>query len=391
MNKILPLENPIMNYAWGSRTFIPALFGEATPSEEPQAELWMGAHPKAPSRIGDRTLIEVIADNPVGMLGAATAERFQNRLPFLFKLLAAGTPLSIQAHPNKVQAESGFAAENTAGLALDAPNRNYKDENHKPEILCALSEFWGLNGFREIPQVLELLDEAELDTMAPEFASFRTSPNRDGLKRFFQSAVELNEARKQSVLDELLASARKLEATRPEYSWILRIYDLYPGDIGVLCVLLLNLVKLEPGQAMFAAAGDLHAYLDGFGIELMANSDNVLRGGLTPKHVDIPELMKTLTFRDGNVEVLEPINGRFATATDEFTLSVLEVDGPEVKRPSRGFEILINVRGNAAISQPGGTETLSLRQGASVAIPATVEEYGVSGSARLYVAGVPDT
>ena len=390
MNKIIQLENPIMNYAWGSKTFIPALLGEATPSEESQAELWMGAHPKAPSRIGDRTLIEVIADNPVGMLGAATAERFHGRLPFLFKLLAAGTPLSIQAHPNKAQAEAGFAAENAAGLALDAPNRNYKDDNHKPEILCALSEFWGLNGFRKIPQMLELLDEAELRTIAPESGSLRESPTRDGLKRFFQSIVELNEARKQSVLDELFASARKREATRPEYSWILRIHDLYPGDVGVLCVLLLNLVKLEPGQAMFAAAGDLHAYLDGFGIELMANSDNVLRGGLTPKHVDIPELMKTLTFNDGNVEVLEPTNGRYSTTADEFALSVLEVDGPEAMRPSLGFEILINVSGDAVVSQSGNSEAVRLSQGASVAIPASVEEYEVSGSATLYVAGVPN-
>jgi mannose-6-phosphate isomerase len=168
MNKIIPLENPVMNYAWGSKTFIPALLGEAAPSDEPQAELWMGAHPKAPSRIGKQTLIELIADNPVGMLGAETAERFEGRLPFLFKLLAAGAPLSIQAHPNKAQAEEGFAAETAAGIALDAPNRNYKDANHKPEILCALSEFWALNGFREIRQMLELLDEAQLHTIGPE-------------------------------------------------------------------------------------------------------------------------------------------------------------------------------------------------------------------------------
>ena len=391
MNKIISLENPVMNYAWGSKTFIPALLGEAAPSDEPQAELWMGAHPKAPSRIGKQTLIELIAENPVSMLGAETAERFDGRLPFLFKLLAAGAPLSIQAHPNKAQAEEGFAAETAAGIALDAPNRNYKDDNHKPEILCALSEFWALNGFRHIRQMLELLDEAQLHTIGPERDSLTESPNRDGLKRLFQSIVELSDARKQSVLDELLTSARKLEETRPEYSWILRIHDLYPDDVGVLCVLLLNLVKLQPGQAMFAAAGDLHAYLDGFGIELMANSDNVLRGGLTPKHVDIPELMKTLTFGDGGVEILEPTNGRYETAADEFFLSVLEVDGPEIRLPSPRFEILINVCGDATISQRGDSTGLRLRQGASVAIPAAVEEYGVSGSATLYLAGVPNT
>jgi mannose-6-phosphate isomerase len=189
----------------------------------------------------------------------------------------------------------------------------------------------------------------------------------------------------------LLSSARELESTRPEYSWVLRISDLYPGDIGVLCVLLLNLVKLEPGQAMFAAAGNLHAYLDGFGIELMANSDNVLRGGLTPKHVDIAELMKTLTFDDRKVELIEPTNGRYATPAEEFLLSVLEVDGADVKKQSPGFEILINVCGDAVISEPGDSDVLPLGQGVSVAIPASVKEFVVSGSATLYVAGVNRT
>lgn len=349
----------------------------------------MGAHPKAPSRIGDRSLIEVIADDPIGMLGAATAEQYRGSLPFLFKLLAAGSPLSIQAHPNKQQAEAGFANENAADIPLDAPSRNYKDDNHKPEILCALSDFWGLNGFREIPEMLELLEEAGLHTIVPERESLRESPNRDGLKRFFQSIVELNESSRQSVLDEMLLRANELKSSRPEYPWVLRLSELYPGDIGVLCVLLLNLIKLEPGQAMFAAAGDLHAYLDGFGIELMANSDNVLRGGLTPKHIDITELMKTLTFRSGSVEVLEPTDGRYSTDADEFTLSVLEVNGNEINRPSPGFEIMINVGGDATVARSGDGEVVGLRQGCSVAIPASVEAVDVSGSARIYVAGVP--
>lgn len=377
-----------MDYAWGSKVHIPKLLGEPTPSETPQAELWMGAHPKAPSRVGNRSLTELIAEDPIGMLGAATASRYVNRLPFLFKLLAADTPLSIQAHPNKAQAEEGFAAEDAAGLALDAPNRNYKDDNHKPEIFCALSQFWGLNGFRKIAQLLELLDEAELRTIAAETSSLRDSPNRDGLRQFFRAVVALNDVRKRSLLDELLTSARRLEVRRPEYPWILRISDLHPGDIGVVCVLLLNLVKLEPGQAMFCAAGDLHAYLDGFGVELMANSDNVLRGGLTPKHVDIPELMKTLTFNDRNVEVIEPRNGRYATPADEFVLSVLEVDGTETIRPSPGFEILVNVEGEATVSTPETGDTVPLPQGASVVIPAAVREYVIGGHAKIYGASV---
>jgi mannose-6-phosphate isomerase len=389
MKKILPLDNQLMDYAWGSRLHIPRLMREPTPSEEPQAELWMGAHPKAPSRVAGRTLLEIIEDDPVGMLGATTVDRFQGRLPFLFKLLAADTPLSIQAHPTKAQAEAGFVTENAAGLSLDAPDRNYRDDNHKPELLCALTEFWALNGFRELPKMFEIFDEAELLTISSEIESFRQTPNRDGLRRFFQAVFNLDGSRKQSLLEELLGSARRFESVRPEYQWVLQISNLHPGDIGVLCVFMLNLVKLDPGQAMFCAAGDLHSYLDGFAVELMANSDNVLRGGLTPKHVDMPELMSTLTFRDRDVEVIEPEAGRYVTPADEFVLSVLEVEGRQEKRPSPGFEILVNVAGDADISLPEGDGEVRLPQGASVAIPATIAECAVSGSATIYVAGVP--
>jgi mannose-6-phosphate isomerase len=165
---------------------------------------------------------------------------------------------------------------------------------------------------------------------------------------------------------------------------------LYPGDVGVLCVLLLNLVKLEPGQAMFCAAGDLHAYLNGFAVELMANSDNVLRGGLTAKHVDVPELMKTLTFNSGGVEIIEPKAGRYHTPADEFVLSVLHVDGEELRRKSPGFEILVNVTGDASISLPGKGRSVHLPQGSSVAIPAVIQECSLTGSATVYVAGVPE-
>ena len=357
MTEIIPLENSIMEYAWGSRIHIPALLGAATPSMTPQAELWMGAHPKAPSRVADRTLLEIIEEDPVGMLGPDTAKRFQGQLPFLFKLLAAETPLSIQAHPNREQAKLGYAAEEADGLAPDAANRNYKDDNHKPEILCALTDFWALNGFRELPPMIELLDEARLDTIRDELESLRQTPNKAELRRFFGSIIEIDELKKDLLLKELLESAQELQSTRPEYRWILEIADLFPGDVGVLCVLLLNLVKLKPGQAMFCAAGDLHAYLRGFAIELMANSDNVLRGGLTSKHVDVPELMKTLTFECRGVDIVVPRGGRYYTTAEEFVLSVLRVYNHEIRHASPGFEILVNVDGNATVSDSAGTCT----------------------------------
>ncbi len=389
MNQILQLENPIMEYVWGSKVHIPKLLGTRVPSEAPQAELWMGAHPKAPSVVAGRTLLEIIETDPSSMLGANAAGRFRGRLPFLFKLLAADTPLSIQAHPNKEQAEAGFSRENAAALPIGDPARSYKDDNHKPEILCALTEFWALNGFRKMPTILGLFDEAELHTISDELESLRQTPTRDGLRPFFRAVVEIDESRKHSLLSELLASAHRLERTRPEYRWILEISELHPGDVGVLAVLLLNLVKLMPGQAMYCAAGDLHAYLDGFAVELMANSDNVLRGGLTSKHVDIPELMSTLTFQDGDAEVIEPQAGVYETPADEFELSVLKVKGNDVRRRSPGFEIMVNVGGEATVSAPGVDGAVPIPQGGSVAIPATIRECSIAGEATIYVAGVP--
>lgn len=386
MRRILPLQNIIQDYTWGSTVHIARLMGKSVPSNAPQAEVWMGAHPKAPSRVGDKTLLEMIDADPQAMLGNATIERFGKHLPFLFKLLAAGQPLSIQAHPNLDQARKGFALENAAGIPLDAPNRNYKDDNHKPEILCAISEFWGLNGFRRIPKLIELLDEVGLPTLAAEVDALREQPSPEGLKMLFLSLLGIDNERKVKLLDDLLQVANARKGQRPEYDWALRISNLYPGDIGVMCVLLLNLVKLEPGEAMFCASGELHAYLDGFGVELMANSDNVLRGGLTAKHVDIPELKKTLTFMDRDAEILHPVDGKFNTPADEFELEIIEIDGEKTIESTQGMEILVNVRGNTEVICDD--ESVSLAQGASVAIPSEVKVYTVKGSATIYKGGV---
>jgi mannose-6-phosphate isomerase len=237
--------------------------------------------------------------------------------------------------------------------------------------------------------MLNLLDEAKLDTIKSEIDTLRQSPNQTGLRRFFEAITKIDGSKKELLLSELLRCATKRRSTRQEYRWIPEISNLHPGDIGVLCVLLLNLVKLEPGQAMFCAAGDLHAYLDGFAVELMANSDNVLRGGLTSKHVDVPELMKTLTFRTGDVEILEPRNGRYVTLADEFELSILEVGKQATNWKSRGFEILLNVAGEAAVSDPAGSRPVPLPRGASVAIPAAIRECTIAGPATIYIAGVP--
>jgi len=218
------------------------------------------------------------------------------RLPFLFKVLASAKPLSIQAHPNRAQARQGFARENELGIPLDAPNRNYKDDNHKPEIICALTPFWALIGFRKIEEMIDLLERLQIHSLEKEIDILRAQPNSAGLKDFFRAVMTLDKQSKEEAVGEALVSAEARADEDPVSSWMIKLHQEYPGDIGVLSTVLLNLIRLEPGDALYQSAGELHAYLEGVGMELMANSDNVLRGGLTPKHVDVPELLNTLNF-----------------------------------------------------------------------------------------------
>ena len=283
MRKIGLLKNTIQEYAWGSRSAIPELLGQSVPADKPQAELWMGAHPKAPSQVFFdgiwRSLPEVIQESPEETLGQKVAARFSNELPFLFKVLAAAKPLSIQAHPNKEQAWQGFARENELGIPFDAPHRNYRDDNHKPEIICALTPFWALNGFRRIEETLSLLEEAKIAGLAEIVSFLRSHSNRDGLKKFFNHLMTMDSGKQGKIVEQAVNFAEKQTPEKPSWTWMIKLNEAYPGDIGVLSPLFLNLVRLEPQQAMYLPAGELHGYLEGVGIELMANSDNVLRGG----------------------------------------------------------------------------------------------------------------
>ena len=392
-HEIMMLENTIQNYVWGSKTYIAELMRAPCPSSEPQAEVWMGAHPKAPSVAEERPLPEIIADDPIAYLGPDVATRYDNKLPFLFKLLAAGTPLSIQAHPNLEQAREGFARENAEGIPLDAPHRNYKDDNHKPEIICALSEFYGLNGFREIGEILILLDQAKLSSLESELTEFRRQPDTDGLRRFFKTVMELPADQKQQTVAQLVAWAKEDKNDLPESQWILRGRDVFGEDIGLLCILLLNLVELQPGEAMYCAAGDLHAYLDGFGVELMANSDNVLRGGCTVKHVDVPELVSLLTFDDRKAQIIAPEarpDGQkvYPTPAPEFELAVIDVDdgAPWTSPDEHTVEIIVCTEGHAVVTDHD--VELPLSGGQSVLVPADAGTYLITGDAKLYKASV---
>ncbi len=400
MRKIGLLKNSIQEYAWGSRTAIAELLGQAVPSDKPQAELWMGAHPKAPSQVLydglSKSLLEVIEQNPEEILGKETAEKFSGRLPFLFKVLAAAKPLSIQAHPNKEQAVHGFARENELGIPLDASHRNYRDANHKPEIICALTPFWALNSFRSVSGILDLLENTQVPTLAETVLYLQNRPSQAGLKQFFYQLMSMEGKEQGKIVEETVGFAEKQVDEDPVWTWVVRLNQEYPGDIGVVSPLFLNLVQLKPQQAMYLPAGELHAYLEGVGIELMANSDNVLRGGLTPKHIDVEELLTILSFTGGELNILRPEKREsgeavYPTKAAEFVLSVIQISAtvPFRSTPNRSVEIVICTEGEARVIDLSDGEITPLIKGTSIIIPAAVEQYSIAGEATLYKAAVP--
>lgn len=295
------LRNAVRAYAWGSRTAIASLQGRPVPSPGPEAELWVGAHPGDPSRLErDGTpLTEVIAAAPEATLGAEVVARYGPRLPYLLKLLAAAEPLSLQAHPDPEQAAKGFAAEEAAGVPRDAPHRRYVDPHHKPELLVAVTEFRALCGFRRPQAAAETLAGLGVAALEPVVARLR-----DGeLAAAVRALLEWPQERRAQLVGEVAAAAEAI----PQRALVQRLAAAYPGDVGVVVALLLNHVTLAPGEAIFMPAGNLHAYLGGVGVEVMAASDNVLRGGLTPKYVDVPELLRVLRFEPLADPVRRPV------------------------------------------------------------------------------------
>ena len=287
MKHIGYLKNTIQEYAWGSHSAIADLLGQQVPADKPQAELWMGAHPKAPSYVatdnGDQSLAALIASYPTEILGSETAHQFNQELPFLFKVLAAAKPLSIQAHPNQAWANEGFAREEALGIHFDAPDRNYKDKQHKPECICALTDFWGLCGFRNRDAMVGLLQRICPATLKNDLDILSKDSPQTALQSFFRCLMRRSVKQRAEIVNEACEQAGRNQAEGPVFEWLIKLNKTYPLDIGVIFPAILNLVHLKPGQALYLQPGELHAYLDGVGIELMANSDNVLRGGIDAK------------------------------------------------------------------------------------------------------------
>jgi len=394
---ISELSNIVQPYAWGSRSALAELRGESTPAAAPEAELWMGAHPLAPSTLlsnGD-TLEAAIATAPTEHLGSAVAAEYGARLPFLLKILAADTPLSLQAHPSLAQAMAGFASDEATGIALDAPTRNYKDQNHKPELLCALSEFWALCGFRDVPRTLALLDELAVAELSPYRSALAAAPNRAGISEVFgrlmQAPVEQRRALAAATTAACAARQAHSHGFARELAWGARIGELYPGDVGVVSALLLNLVRLAPGEAIYLPAGNLHAYLGGTGVEIMASSDNVLRGGLTPKHVDVPELLRVLDFSPLQVTPLRPEPSgpehAYPTPAREFRLSYFDLDAQTLEVSVSGPEIWLVTAGSVELSHRG-SPPLQLARARSAFVSASTGQLELRGSGRIFRAKV---
>ena len=381
------LINSVQNYAWGSKTALTDLYGIANPNNLPMAELWMGAHPKSSSKIEDasgqaRSLRDVIDADKAALLGDKVAQRF-GELPFLFKVLCADQPLSIQVHPNKQASEIGFAKENAAGIPLDAAERNYKDPNHKPELVFALTPFLAMNAFREFSEIISLLQPVAGANNA--IAHFLENPNAEALSQLFASLLNMQGEEKSHALAVLKAA---LDSQQGEpWETIRLIAQFYPDDSGLFSPLLLNVVKLNPGEAMFLFAETPHAYLQGVALEVMANSDNVLRAGLTPKYIDIPELVANVKFvaKPAAELLTQPVkNGAeldFPIPVEDFAFSLHDLSQTETTIAQESAAILFCVEGEATLHK--GEQRLVLKPGESAFVAANESPVSVSGTGRL--------
>lgn len=381
------LTTHVQHYDWGDPEFIARLQGR-TPSGRPEAELWVGTHPGAPSSVtsSGQLLTDLIAADTGAAFGDDARPR-SPRLPFLTKILAAARPLSIQAHPTVPQAQAGHAREDSAGVAVDAPERIYRDRNHKPELLCALSRFEARCGFRELDDSRALFAAIGTEALAPlrEILS-GPGPATEVLRKALRWLLGRTDIAAE-VTDAAISGAGRVPKGGPwhvDLVWLHRIAAVHPHDPGAVAALLLNHVVLEPGQGIFLGAGNLHSYLRGAGVEVMAASDNVVRGGLTNKHVDVDELLAIVDPTPQPVFVQVP-QGRahtFDAPVPDFALTRVLVDG-EVRLDVDGPETVLVTDGRLVL-EPRGGERLTVGPGESVWVPAADERYTARGRGVLY-------
>jgi mannose-6-phosphate isomerase len=387
------LTGVIQPYAWGSRTAIPEFLG-VPPTGEPQAELWFGAHPLAPSLVDGEPLDKIIADDPVDVVGEESVLAFGPRLPFLLKVIAAAQPLSLQAHPSRAEAEAGFDSEQAAGIPRDAPNRTYRDGWPKPEVLCALVETEALCGFREPSETYRLFERlgaaSALELVQPLEDSNVLAEER--LATVFERLLRLTPEQRFVIADVVRASESldRADDMAPFARTASELNAFYPDDPGVLAALLMNRITLQPGDALYMPAGNLHAYLSGGGVEIMANSDNVMRGGLTPKYINVDALLAILDFTPGFGGLIIPVEDspgvwRYPTPAPEFELWRIEARGEPVDVPAgTAGRILLVADGDLSTTSSNGV--LDLVRGEAALLQAG-EQAVVTGRGTAFVGG----
>lgn len=422
------MRNSVQNYAWGSREMLARLTGRS-PAESPEAELWMGSHPKSPSVVavsggGEIALDALAAEDPVSVIGSRALAllppgEVQPGLPYLFKILAARQGLSIQAHPSREQARFGYEREEAAGIPIDAPNRTYRDRNHKPEMIYALEDFWGMRGFRPLGELVEeiggwvRLIPSELNEVTVAMQAFVEAPDWGRWRAVIDALIGAGErpekrtplARSAAKYAEGVRSSRAASdlgraggSDRDDrYWWVGELLGQFPDDPGAAAPLYLNLVHLSPGEAMYLDAGLLHAYLYGVGVEIMANSDNVLRSGCTVKYVDGAELLKVLTFEGGGVDILrgETVASgaarRFETPAAEFELLVADQTCELV--PHEAPVIMLALGGRVTVSEADRADApVTIAAGESLFVTASTSAHVLVApdvGARLFVASIP--
>ncbi|MCE0495569.1 mannose-6-phosphate isomerase, class I [Vibrio salinus] len=382
------MHNVIQNYPWGSPTAVNQLFGIQNPTGEPQAEIWMGTHPNGCSKVvinGKETeLSSLISEDINAFLSKKIATRF-GALPYLFKVLAAEKALSVQVHPNKLQAELGFDLEEKQGIPRTAANRNYKDPNHKPELVYALTQYHAMNGFRPITEIISFFSDLAIPELQELVDNLIDNRTPGGLAAFFSGILSLRGEQKEMALATLLAMAKISD--QPLLNLILELEKQYPADIGLFAPLMLNIITLQPGQAMFLDAETPHAYLKGTALEIMANSDNVLRAGLTPKYIDVDELVSCTHFDEKPYDslLLAPIKINemleYPTPVDDFKFSIVPHSNQLIVSV-RTAEILLPLDSDLVLTHTNG-ETCKVAKGQSVFIPAYAKKYTMNCKGRV--------
>ncbi|MCL2793026.1 MAG: mannose-6-phosphate isomerase, class I [Spirochaetaceae bacterium] len=385
----------LKDYDWGSLSGIQNIIKRDDLKGNPLAELWMGSHKNGDGLVSvsnDKkiNLSEFIKTDCNAILGKPVSKKYSAELPFLFKILAAEKPLSIQVHPSKKEAEKGFDNEEKEKIDISAYNRTYKDRNHKPELIYTLTDFYLLKGFRECSDIY-----SNLRAFSPLFIERAEREKKLAtIEKLFKYLLSIDKNNLHDIIDQTLSNCKKYNGLISDT--INNFYSVYGYDSGVLAPLFLNILKLKPHSALFIPAGELHSYISGIGFEIMANSDNVLRGGLTTKYIDVKGLFEVGNFKKSSMDkgITLPKTDKnvekYITKAGEFTFSVISLDkgNYSYEKSRKNFELYFYIGNECKVTFPAENSSYNFKNGDSFIIPACAFPYIINGDGILYMASV---